>query len=638
MTEDPRTLPESAATADPSPEPDAAERLRALVIALAANPTHASSREKLETLLSYGPEARGMFGGIVDTFVEKGAIDRRAEVMLRAVANRIERSADLEDRTRFLSSLGQPVASRDDSTVFLSGGDRADGDGGGDGDEDAASRATLIRTQPPPSEGDVLDERYRIEELIGIGGMATVYRGTDSHTSVRVALKILKDEIARLPEGVEAFRREAERAASIRHPGVVRVLGTGESAGRPFMVMEFLDGQSLSRILRDSEGTTRPWTEVQDFLTGIGRALAAAHEAGIVHCDVKPSNIFQIRNGAWRILDFGVAQTIRTAATAGGSGNDADGQGEGEDQERSEDLAAVTPAYASRDLLEGSAPDPRDDIYALAVIAYEMATGAHPFDRLSANEAIERGLTPPRPADIPRRAWRVLSRSLSHDRADRPPTMAAFLSALNKRRIPWAASIAALVVAAVGTAAVLWPDKTLKGALELELATRAAVATMGRDQELVEIALRVKKGDGPLAPYILQAADPHLRDRLARLSKIEGTATAGRAREALKAIAWARTLGYDTKDTRTWSEKAFNTLSLDVSDRLFRADSLPIPILEQDLALLRKSDPGGYDAVEPMLINLLIDRLNRTEDGAKRKQVRDAARHLFAPDKPSESN
>jgi serine/threonine-protein kinase len=203
--------------------------------------------------------------------------------------------------------------------------------------------------------------RYRVEALLGSGGMAQVYRGTDMVLSRSVAIKVLSSDYSRDPAFVERFRREARAAARLNHPTVVSVYDTGSDDGVHFIVMEFVSGRTLAQILA-AEGPLLP-ERVAAISARVAEALSFAHEAGLVHRDVKPGNVMLTDRGDVKVMDFGIARA------ASGPG-----------QAITETTSILgTAAYLSPEQAEGKPVDPRSDIYSLGVVLYELLTGQPPF-------------------------------------------------------------------------------------------------------------------------------------------------------------------------------------------------------------------------------------------------------------------
>lgn len=313
---------------------------------------------------------------------------------------------------------------------------------------------------PPPGEayrmkgvGDTLNGRFVLEECVGFGGMGTVYKALDlrkleaSDRNPYVAIKVLNVQFRGHPKSLIALQREAKKAQTLAHPNIVSVYDFDRDGATVYLTMEYLAGKPLSRTLRTPGFSGLPFPEVMRIVTGMGKALAYAHERGFVHCDFKPANVILTDSGQVKVIDFGIARVFHkpeeeAEATVFDPGS----------------LGALTPAYASPEMLEHLVPDPRDDIYALACITYELLTGRHPFDRQSATQARHAGMKPLRPQNLGYMQWRALRCALSFDRNTRTPSVARFLKEMEgggKTVAYAAASGGVLVVAAliaVGTA------------------------------------------------------------------------------------------------------------------------------------------------------------------------------------------
>jgi serine/threonine protein kinase/HAMP domain-containing protein len=205
--------------------------------------------------------------------------------------------------------------------------------------------------------------RYVVEELVGEGAMAKVYRARDPEIGRTVAIKVLKEELCVDEEYVTRFLREAKAAGAISHPNIVTIYDVGRTGSTPYITMEFLDEKSLAEIL--AEGTKLPPTQVISIAIQLARALDHAHRRGIVHRDVKPGNILMMEKGQTvKITDFGIARL-----------------------DRSDDLQKThagtvlgTPRYMSPEQAAGQTVDGRSDLFSLGVILYEMVTGKKAFD------------------------------------------------------------------------------------------------------------------------------------------------------------------------------------------------------------------------------------------------------------------
>jgi hypothetical protein len=277
--------------------------------------------------------------------------------------------------------------------------------------------------------GDTLNGRFVLEECIGFGGMGTVYRALDlrkleaSDRKPYIAIKVLNAQFRGHPKSLIALQREARKAQALAHPNIVSVYDFDRDGAMVYLTMEYLVGKPLSHELRAPGFKGMPYAEAMHIVEGMGRALAYAHERGFVHCDFKPANVFLTDRGAVKVIDFGIARVFQKPeqeadATVFDAGS----------------LGALTPAYASPEMLEHREPDPRDDIYALACITYEMLTGRHPFDRVAATQARDSGMKPLPPKSLGRRQWRALRAALSLRRETRTPSVAQFLQEMTVPR------------------------------------------------------------------------------------------------------------------------------------------------------------------------------------------------------------
>jgi hypothetical protein len=279
--------------------------------------------------------------------------------------------------------------------------------------------------------GDTLNGRFVLEECIGFGGMGTVYKALDlrkleaSDRKPYIAIKVLNVQFQGHPKALIALQREARKAQSLAHPNIVSVYDFDRDGSMAYLTMEYLAGRSLSQLLRAQNFRGMPFEDAMAIVRGMGKGLAYAHERGFVHCDFKPANVLLPDAGGVKVIDFGIARVFQKAE------EDADvtvfDPGS---------LGALTTAYASPEMLERREPDPRDDIYALGCITYELLTGRHPFNRLSASQAREAGMQPQRPPDLGHRQWRALRCALAFDRNARTPSVERFLQELGGRESP----------------------------------------------------------------------------------------------------------------------------------------------------------------------------------------------------------
>jgi eukaryotic-like serine/threonine-protein kinase len=216
-------------------------------------------------------------------------------------------------------------------------------------------------TAGPPGAltGTVLSGRYRLESKLGSGGMSTVYLARDETLERWVAAKVLHREISDQPDQLERFRREARAVAQVSHPNVVAVIDAGEDAGRPYIVFEYVDGETLKQRI-DRVGRLS-LDEAAAYAIEVGRGLGAAHQRRLVHRDVKPQNVLIDAEGRAKVTDFGIARELE------------------QDGLTKTGRVLGTTDYVSPEQAMGQPVDARSDIYSLGVLLYEMLTGEVPF-------------------------------------------------------------------------------------------------------------------------------------------------------------------------------------------------------------------------------------------------------------------
>jgi serine/threonine-protein kinase len=279
-----------------------------------------------------------------------------------------------------------------------------------------------------------LGGRYRLRAFLAAGSMGAVWAAEDAVLGRRVAVKLLGEWLAGDPVAAERLRREARAAARLVHPNVARVLDLGEQDGRPYLVMELLEGESLTAMIRRS-GPLAP-AEAARIAGAVADALHAAHLVGVVHRDVKPGNLFLTADGDVKVLDFGIAAAAWEGSLTGGE-------------------LIGTAAYLAPERALGRAATPAADVYALGVVLYEMLSGRPPFwgevGLALASAHIHARPVPLRQAApwVPAPLAVACERALAKDPAERPASAAAFADLLRAttttptRRLPVPAAVQA---------------------------------------------------------------------------------------------------------------------------------------------------------------------------------------------------
>jgi serine/threonine protein kinase len=272
--------------------------------------------------------------------------------------------------------------------------------------------------------GRELRNRYVLESRLGSGGMGTVFKALDRYRcdlpegNRRVAIKILHESVGGDQEVLANLRREFYCAQTLSHRNIVKMYELDQDGDAAFFTMELLDGELLSGLIEQTQPLQMSRSDAWAIIREVGAGLVHAHSRNVVHADIKPQNIMITHSGEVRILDFGTSSApTRRRSPA--------------DLPRNDNTLAFTPAYACCELLEGQRAEPRDDLYALACLSYELLAGEHPFQRRRSTEARDLRLKPRRPPGLSRRQWQTIEMGLSWSREGRSLSIRDWLAKLD---------------------------------------------------------------------------------------------------------------------------------------------------------------------------------------------------------------
>ncbi len=261
--------------------------------------------------------------------------------------------------------------------------------------------------------GEVLADRYELEELVGTGGMSSVFRAHDRLLDRKVALKVLHEQYTEDDEYVARFKHEARSVATLSHPNIVTVIDRGEHENRQFIVFEYVDGDNLKQLIQ--RRGPAPVATALELAMQIARGLSFAHQQGLVHRDVKPQNVLLNGDGQAKVTDFGIARSLDVKHGMTQTGT-----------------VLGTSDYIAPEQAQGQRVDEHTDVYSLGVVLYEMLTNEVPFPGENFVAVAMRHINEPPPPirdkrpDVPPRVEAAVQRAMAKDPNDRFPTMADF--------------------------------------------------------------------------------------------------------------------------------------------------------------------------------------------------------------------
>lgn len=463
---------------------------------------HHSSSESDETVLS----------GVTDFETQAPNADDEATVLLHGDANSDDATALIaEDKTAIMGSNATATMGND-ATALL---DENAGDTMGldATDQVSANEATILTgateavtpTVPQTATldrigvGSSINNRFHLEKLLGRGGMGEVYLAVDQRKveaqdkNPYVAMKVLGENFKHHPQAFIALQREARKTQELAHPNIVTVYDFDRQGDSVYLTMEALSGKPMDEEIRSD---SRPIEEAISMITQCALGLGYAHEKNLVHSDLKPGNLFLTAEKKVKLLDFGIARAFKSGKALQQQEQD----GKQDTVFDAGELGALTPAYASLEMINGQEPHPSDDVYALGLIAYELLTGKHPFSKKMATKAKEAGLKPEKIKGLKKNQWLAIEKSLAFEREDRIKDANEFYKIFTaKSRMPLYIAAAVITTAFIGVGSLnFFIEPELGPEIPFEQLSASTQETFKAQMADVEIALQFKDYNGAI--------------------------------------------------------------------------------------------------------------------------------------------
>src|SRR6516165_2972083 len=305
------------------------------------------------------------------------------------------------------------------------------------GSPDESAQPQGAAGDEPLGIGQMLSGRYRIEREVGEGGMGVVYLVSDQQVvGETFAVKVLKAALD--PQALELLRQEVRQTRKLSHPNIVDMHSVNVDGKRLYVLMEYLEGKPLNTLLDEEFGRGMPFSHAWPIIEDVGAALGYAHDHNVIHSDLKPANVFLTTSGRTKLLDFGIARVSRGPLLHAPPGS-----------------RALTPAYASCEMLEGKEADRRDDLYSFACVIYQILSGDRPFGELTAVEAREAGSRVAPLEMLTRGQNAALAKALAFQREERTSSVEKLLKGLGADKRSRARATAVLGGAIIAALAAL---------------------------------------------------------------------------------------------------------------------------------------------------------------------------------------